>query len=190
MLLPDRMTTRPIRGQPAVEQRLRERARRVERVGVRQLHARRRWRRARARNVRSGACAAQCSSRSVIFAGYGPSGTASARRLAPSGLVLEDRRRDGKDAVSHAAIAIRGTCRRTSASDVEQRRRRPAIAELAMERDDASCTIAEAGAIRVEHRAAAPGGEAVAIQVDDVDVRRARSAKPSSSMRAPSLISA
>ena len=53
---------------------------------------------------------------------------------------------------------------------LEQRRRRPAVAELAMERRDAIENLRQTDAVRVEHRPAPKGRKAVAGQVDDVDV--------------------
>src|SRR5687767_3423484 len=53
---------------------------------------------------------------------------------------------------------------------LEQRCRLPAWSELAVESGDAIEDGRQADAIGIEHRPAAPGGEAVAAGVDDVDV--------------------
>src|SRR4029079_5065246 len=115
------------------------------------------------------ASAAQWSRRSVSLVGYGPSGNGERAYCVPSGPVSRmgsaGRRSATPIAIPERAAALgqRG----------QERRRRPTLSELAMERDDPTVDPAQAGAIGVEHRSAAPRRKAVAIQVDDVDVRGA-----------------
>src|SRR6185369_8251414 len=56
----------------------------------------------------------------------------------------------------------------------EEWRRLPPRAELAMELGDALVDRPQPDAVGVEHRPAAPRRKAVAVHVDDVDVRRAQ----------------
>src|SRR5207244_2242239 len=53
---------------------------------------------------------------------------------------------------------------------LQQRRGRPLLAVCALELADAREHLAEADGVGPEHRAAAPGGEAVAVDIDHVDV--------------------
>ena len=87
--------------------------------------------------------------------------------------------------------SISRNVRRSTARLGQQRCRRPPVTQfLDGGLRCARGSRARPGAIGVEHRAAAPCREAVAVQIDDVDVRGALRRSPPRGSRAPSLTSA
>ena len=136
-----------------------------------------------ARNVRSGARSAQRTSRSVNLSGYVPSGWGDRARSRPrssrSTIVSGARMRADRTGPSRCRVTSGepGAVQLAERAPVggklrEQRRRTPALAVITMEPRHLLEDIRQPEPVGVEHRAAAPGREAVAVDVDHVDVRR------------------
>src|SRR5690606_13866806 len=139
-----------------------------------------------ARNGLSGATVAQCTSRSVMRSGYAPSGCGETACSVPSPpRVITTSAGSTRGVWSGVArpmvmvpcrsLAIESPERSALAREaLEQRRRRPPGAELRVELRDARVNAREPDAVRVEQRSAAPRREAVAVDVDGIDIRGAQ----------------
>src|SRR5688572_10426722 len=68
------------------------------------------------------------------------------------------------------ALVERLECRTLAREAGKQGGRLPPLTQFAMERRYTRVDVCQADAVRVEHRSTAPGGEAVAVRVDHVDV--------------------